>query len=80
MSKSRQSRQKLKSGGQDSPKNTVKVALIGEGIGADTDFAKFRDDIHSMFTQLDLKIGSRIQKKDDKYTSIPVFLMNTEKI
>ena len=70
MSQSRQSRQNLKSGGQDSPKSTVKVAPIGEGRGADTDFAKFRDDMHSMFTQLDLKIGSRIQKIDDKFTSI----------
>ena len=70
MSQSRKSRQNLKSGGQDSPKSTVKVVPIGEGRGADTDFAKFRDDMHSMFTQLDLKIGSRIQKLDDKFTSI----------
>ena len=57
------------SGGQDSPKSTVKVAPIGNGRGAINEFAKLREDMQDMFTHFDQKIPG-IQKLDGKFYTI----------
>lgn len=66
------SRQGIKGGLQESPKSTVKVALLDKGgeRGVETEYHKLREDLKDMFQSMDQKMSTRIQALDDKFTKL----------
>lgn len=65
-------RQTIKSMSQETPKSTVKVALLDKGNekGIDSEYCKLKEDLKGMFETMDRKMSSRIQALDDKFSKI----------